>query len=171
MIDNSRSRFVFKHDWFELIEHEWEQFTVAHRDKKLRILEIGSFEGASTTWVLDHLMSHPESRMTAIDTWEGGMDHINGPTEDYDSFNEIEARFESNVAKCSEAHKLRVIKARSEDALMTLRKEGAIFDFIYIVSSFVIFEKDLISLVLIWSFLCSLTFTTLNGLGCLSRCN
>jgi predicted O-methyltransferase YrrM len=134
-INTDRSRFNFKHDWFKLIQDEWAKLTKPLLDRKLRILEIGSFEGASTTWILDNLMAHPESELTAVDSWEGGMDHLDTPTEVYDAFDEIESRFRSNVAKCAEVSKLRIMKARSDDALLTLRQEHARFDFIYIDAS------------------------------------
>jgi predicted O-methyltransferase YrrM len=130
-------RFDFKHDWFSLIRHEWAELTAPIRGQKLRILEVGCFEGASTTWMLDNLMSHPESNITAIDHFRGGMDHHDQPTESYDKFEAIEARFRSNVSKCAEVSKLRLIKASSDDGLLTLRNEGAHFDFIYIDASHV----------------------------------
>lgn len=49
----------------------------------------------------------------------------------------LESRFRSNISKCANMEKLRVIKARTEDGLIALRKEGAKFDFIYIDASHV----------------------------------
>ena len=102
------------------------------RGKKLQILEVGSFEGCSTTWVLDNLMSHPESRMTVIDTFEGGMEHQGSASYDIAG---LESRFRSNVSKCEHVGKLRTIVAKSDDALMDLRREDAHFDFIYLDAS------------------------------------
>ncbi len=104
------------------------------RGRKFDILEVGSFEGCSATWILDTLMNHSESRMTVIDTFEGGMEHQN--TAEYD-MPSIEDRFWSNVSKCEHVRKLRVMKARSEDALIDLKREGAGFDLIYIDASHV----------------------------------
>ncbi|MCJ1404219.1 hypothetical protein MMC11_007444 [Xylographa trunciseda] len=131
-----RSRYTFQHPWFELIRSDWEELTSSLRGQKLRILEVGSFEGASTTWILDNLMSHPESTMTAIDTFAGGMEHQVNPTNDY-GLASLENRFWSNVSKCEHVQKLHVIKAASDDALMALRREGPRFDFIYIDASHV----------------------------------
>ena len=100
----------------------------------MRILEIGAFEGASTTRILDNLMSHPESTMKVIDTFEGGMEHQN--TSEYELAS-LESRFRANVSKCEHASKLRVIKAHSDDALMALRQASSQFDFIYIDASHV----------------------------------
>ncbi|KAL8998114.1 MAG: hypothetical protein Q9188_006169 [Gyalolechia gomerana] len=132
--DDDRSRFSFQHDWFELIRPDWEKRTAHLRSRPLRILEIGSFEGASTTWILDHLMSHPRSVMTAIDTFQGGIEHRNQAADPY-QLSTLRERFNTNVAKCKEMAKLRVMQSRSDDALIRLRQDGSSFDFIYIDAS------------------------------------
>ncbi|KAL8819804.1 MAG: hypothetical protein Q9223_001841 [Gallowayella weberi] len=130
-----RGRFTFHHSWFDKeVLPEWEELTLPLRAKKVHILEVGSFEGASTTWLLDNLLTHPESTMTAVDTFEGGMEHQD--SELYD-INSLESRFRSNVNKCKHVDRLRVIKATSDDALLDLRREKARFDFIYIDASHV----------------------------------
>ena len=135
-VSTSRERFTFQNDWFDMIRDDWEELTRPLRGKKLNILEIGCFEGASTTWMLDHLMSHPDSRMTVIDTFEGGMEHrgANGSSVNY-NLGTLESRFRSNISKCKHVSKLRVVKSLSDDALLTLRQDKARFDFIYIDAS------------------------------------
>ncbi len=39
------------------------------------MVEIGSFEGRSTLWILENLLRHPDSRMHCIDTFAGGAEH------------------------------------------------------------------------------------------------
>ena len=58
----------FKYDWFTPIKATMEKW-VPKETKK--ILEIGSFEGLSTCWFMDHC---PDSTITCIDTFEGGED-------------------------------------------------------------------------------------------------
>lgn len=146
--DPERSRFSFQQgcEWFDMIRSDWEELTVSIRKEKLRILEVGAFEGASTTWILDNLMSHPESSLTVIDSFAGGMEHREeqqAPTPNGDSNGDqhnlasLESRFWSNVNKCRHVTKMRMIKAFSDDALMALRQERAGFDFIYIDASHV----------------------------------
>ena len=133
-----RQRFTFSHYWFDKwVCTDWERLTHHLRGTKLQILEIGSFEGASTTWILDNLMSHPESRLTSIDTFEGGMEHQETDTADQYNIATLESRFRSNVAKCDHVGKLQVMKATSDDALLELRRQGAKFDFVYIDASHV----------------------------------
>lgn len=147
--NKDRSRFSFQNQWFENMRPEWEQFTCSLRGKKLRILEIGAFEGASTTWILDNLMSHPESTMTVVDTFEGGMEHQN--TSEYE-LSSLESRFRANVSKCEHARKLRVMKAHSDDALPALKQESSQYDFIYIDASHVSIDV-LYDAVLCWRML------------------
>lgn len=133
-----RSRFTFQQHWFEYVRPEWEELTMSLRGKKLQILEVGAFEGASTTWILDNLMSHPESTMTVIDTFQGGMEHQdNFGHEDKYELASLEDRFRSNVSKCEHVQKLQIIKANSDQALLDLRRQSAMFDFIYIDASHV----------------------------------
>ncbi len=58
----------FTEDWFTQHIPVWEQMlpTLPARDK---FLEIGSFEGRATCWMLQHLS--PTGEMFCIDTWEG----------------------------------------------------------------------------------------------------
>ena len=158
-----QARFRFQQNWFELVRKDWERLTrPIRKDRQLQVLEIGSFEGASTTWMLDHLLDHPESTMVAVDTFQGGMEHQveDQPGEpaqaapstnksDVETSNHVAAdgvdyqlqslqeRFLGNVKQCKNFHKLRVIKALSQDALVMLLTERAAFDFIYIDGSHV----------------------------------
>ncbi|MCJ1278439.1 hypothetical protein MMC21_006256 [Puttea exsequens] len=135
---SDRSRFAFRFYWFdEFVRAQWEELTKPLRGKQVQVLEIGCFEGASTTWILDNLMSHSGSNLTSIDTFEGGMEHQKGDDANKYHCASLEARFRANVAKCERREQLVVMKARSDDALVELRGKGARFDFIYIDASHV----------------------------------
>ncbi|KAK2036067.1 SAM-dependent methyltransferase [Colletotrichum somersetense] len=137
-----RSRFNFQHRWFERTLDHWEERTRSLRGKKLRILEVGSFEGGSATWILDNLMSHPESTFITVDTFEGSMEFENDTYKDLAAYDipSLERRFRSNVAKCQHVDKLTIMKQSSLDALVALSHQGARFDFIYIDGSHVAFD-------------------------------
>lgn len=135
---SDRTRFIFRHHWFDdYVRADWERLMHPLRGKKLQVLEIGCFEGASTTWILDNLMSHPGSTLTSIDTFEGGMEHQEGDSASEYGLASLEDRFRANVAKCERADQLQIMKARSDDALLRLRGRDARFDFIYIDASHV----------------------------------
>ena len=132
-----RDRFNFQHRWFDAaIRADWEKLTSHLRDKKLQVLEIGCYEGASTTWMLDHLVKHPESSLTVVDTFEGGLEHQQTEKASEYDLSSLENRFWANVSKCQDyKQKLHVMKGNSDDALLALRKENKKFDFIYIDAS------------------------------------
>lgn len=137
-LPDARRKYTFQHYWFdEWVRADWEKHTHALQGQELQVLEIGAFEGASTTWILDNMMGHPKSTLTTIDTFQGGMEHQLADKIDEYNLSDIESRFRANVAQCEHAGKLKVIKARSDDALIALRGEGARFDFVYIDASHV----------------------------------
>lgn len=78
----------------------------------LRFLEIGCFEGRSLTWMMDHILTHPTSTMTAIDTFEGSVEN----TEEECRY--IYKHYQHNVSKFE--NRVRTIKGRSEDVLRTI---------------------------------------------------
>ncbi|KAI4137410.1 MAG: hypothetical protein L6R39_007307 [Caloplaca ligustica] len=136
--DPQRNRFLFQHTWFDdEIKPHWEAHTPHLRNKQLFILEIGCFEGASTTWLLDNLMSNRGSTMTTIDTFAGGMEHQDTDQVHKYDLNTLEQRFRSNVSRCSNSDRLTVMKMTSDEALLKLRREQASFNFIYIDASHV----------------------------------
>ena len=98
-LPSDRTKYAFRHYWFdEWVRGDWEQRIKPLHGKKLQVLEVGVYEGASTTWILDNLMSHPKSTLTSIDTFQDGMEHHEANSYDIDS---IEARFRANVSKSS----------------------------------------------------------------------
>lgn len=89
--------------------------------KSVRWLEVGSYEGRSAMWILDHLLlDKPGSSITCVDPWSEIWSHSNPQ----------EPLFNHNTAGDS-----RVVKRRglSRDVLPTLTKES--FHGIYIDGS------------------------------------
>jgi len=59
---------VFTQDWFSLAIPAWEKHIVpALKDKECMMLEIGSFEGRSALWSLEHFLTHPQSKIICCD--------------------------------------------------------------------------------------------------------
>lgn len=67
--------YIFTQDWFSqhipvLSEH------LGHlRDTPCKILEIGSYEGRSSVWFLENLLTHPDARIVCIDPCTGSVEH------------------------------------------------------------------------------------------------
>jgi predicted O-methyltransferase YrrM len=53
----------------------WERLMKPLLGKPLHVLQIGVFEGRSSEWLLDHVLTHPEATLTWIDSFEGGARH------------------------------------------------------------------------------------------------
>ena len=101
-----------------------------------RILEVGSYEGKSTTFIVECLGNINDLEIHCIDSWEGGIEHRQGePAES--NMREVEARFEHNmkiaINKSTRAVKLEVHRGLSKRELPKLVANGmqGYFDFIY----------------------------------------
>ncbi len=81
------SKFGDQHasEWIRVFDRE--QF----QNKKLQILEIGSWEGRSTTFFLHYF---PSAEITCVDTWKGSDEHSTD-----ENLKNIETLFDSNVAQ------------------------------------------------------------------------
>lgn len=92
----------------------WERWIAADVKKGL---EIGSFEGASAVWLMDH---RPELQLTCVDIFGPAFDDVTG---------EYEQRFERNVAEYGD--RITKLKGKSADVLKTLPRRKT-YDLIYI---------------------------------------
>jgi predicted O-methyltransferase YrrM len=103
--------------------------------KPTKFLEIGSFEGRSSCFIIDEQARDTPISLTCVDSWEGSPEH------DTTDMVQVEARFDKNIAQAIEqAAKdvtFRKMKSLSIDATALLLTEGkrGFFDFIYIDGS------------------------------------
>jgi len=102
----------FSRDWFSHNIESWRRWLAELAGRPgIRALEIGSFEGRATTWLLENVLTDETSRIDCVDPFR----------KDY------YRRFLSNVATWR--HRVTVHRGLSDKVLPTLK--GA-FDFIYI---------------------------------------
>jgi predicted O-methyltransferase YrrM len=92
----------------------------------VKALEIGCFEGMSTCWFLDNILTGENSTITVIDTFGGGYDHH----EKQIDFTDTEADFRRNTAR--HADRISVVKGVSQWKLRELRET---FDLVYVDGS------------------------------------
>lgn len=120
-------KYQFTTNWFEIHIPYWERNLSSLRGKTINVLEIGVFEGRSTTWIIEELFSSSESKLVAIDLFEsfwgdGGYDH--------------EKTFRENIAKSGKGEQVEIIKNNSFAALIKLNEQNQTkFDFIYVDGS------------------------------------
>ena len=126
--------YEFTNQWFEKTAKPlWSQ--IINQSKPEKILEIGSYEGASICYLIDTLSLHHDAfEINAIDTWDGGIEH----KEMKINMKLVEERFQKNtslaIKKSKKSIELITHKAKSINALSKLitSKKSGYFDFIYI---------------------------------------
>jgi predicted O-methyltransferase YrrM len=119
---------TFSKDWFS---HNIPNFEVCKSliPNNKNFLEIGSFEGRATCWMLENML-HEEGSITCIDTFQGSEEHSNL------ELGSLLNTFTHNVetaAKISQHY--RVMPMTSYEGLGRLINEHSLFDFIYIDGS------------------------------------
>ncbi|MFZ2469180.1 class I SAM-dependent methyltransferase [Parvibaculum sedimenti] len=135
-METSDNGYVFTAHWFEYnAKNLWERLIPQVKPQK--ILEIGSFEGASACYLIDKLGPEYPLEIHCIDSWEGGIEH---QTRGVD-MNSTEKLFHDNlrlaIAASPNPVDLVVHKERSDSALAKLLSAGkaGYFDFIYVDGS------------------------------------
>lgn len=105
----------FTQDWFSPHIPSWETILIpALAGRPCHALEIGSYEGRSMAWLMAHALTHPESRLTCVDSW---------------IFPEVEQRYDANAIETGAADRIRKCKGNSREVLRQVRGP---FDFIYV---------------------------------------
>jgi predicted O-methyltransferase YrrM len=133
------SPYDFTNNWFEsLAKVVWELFIP--QINPTRILEIGSYEGASTCYLIKKLADSKDIELHCVDTWQGGVEHQEGGGGETD-MSAVEKRFHHNtktaISEVKHAVQLVIHKEHSDIALSKLIAEGKqnYFDFIYVDGS------------------------------------
>ncbi len=128
------SDFEFTATWFdEKAKPIWDH--LIPELKPAKILEIGSYEGASACYLIETLGKTQDLEVHCIDTWAGSAEH-QGTSMDV-----VETLFNRNIktAKAKALHKVDVVvhKDASDISLARLLAQGKrnYFDFIYIDGS------------------------------------
>lgn len=131
-----RSGFDFTNEWFGADRRrEWKM--LFSQIDATRLLEIGSYEGASACFLIEHLAARHPVELHCIDTWQGGIEHREIGTD----MSGVEGRFDRNIALAQEraAHPVRFFKHKGPSLpwLAKLIAAGLSnrFDFIYVDGS------------------------------------
>lgn len=125
--------YEFSSDWFGQYVAVWN--VVLPDLNPSKILEVGSYEGRSTCYMLEKLSERHSIEIYCVDPW------IVGDEDDKDLMRQVEQRFDKNIAIGLQKakHPSRVVKRRgfSHDVLPRLLAEGhgGTFDFIYVDGS------------------------------------
>lgn len=127
--------YIFTQNWFLNTKSIWDE--IIPKIKPRNILEVGSFEGASTCYLIETTSHFQPIEVHCIDTWEGGVEH---KTQDF-NMKSVEQRFDHNIQIAISESKNKVDfkkhKGSSDVELSRLIAEGKsnYFDFVYIDGS------------------------------------
>ena len=128
--------YQFTNNWFEVAaKGVWDW--MIPQFKPVRILEIGSYEGAATCYLIENFSKTDRLEIRCIDTWEGSVEH----KADGIDMSEVEKRFHHNtkLANSLTGNNAQVIvhKGYSDAVMAILLSSGheGYFDFIYIDGS------------------------------------
>jgi predicted O-methyltransferase YrrM len=119
--------YNFSVDWFSANVTEWKKFLTGY-GTPIKALEIGSFEGLSTVWMLENVLTHEDSHITCIDPFTGSDEHTS------DQKLNLYERFKRNVIDNFPEKKVTIIREYSDSALAQLGLEGhgGEYDIMYI---------------------------------------
>ena len=93
----------FSFDWTSWHFPNWFGLLEPYRTRRLRVLEIGSWEGRSALFFLNYL---PLARLTCIDTFAGGQEHRRTRANPRMPFlRTVEPRFDANTAAFEPPHR------------------------------------------------------------------
>jgi predicted O-methyltransferase YrrM len=93
--------YAFSSDWAQHFVRNASAHLMHLAGQPIVYLEVGVFEGRSGCWMLDHVLTHPDSRYIGVDAW-GWADGA-------------EERARSNLA--SHGRRVTLVKGASEDVL------------------------------------------------------
>lgn len=93
----SSLEYNFTNTWFNEIENTGVWDSLFAQLKPTRVLEIGCFEGRSTSYLIEKLASCRDIEVHCVDTWERGEDvyALNGLIEH--EWTAVEERFHHNI--------------------------------------------------------------------------
>ena len=135
----------FSNTWFDGSIELWIDLlsSLKATGRALDLLEVGSWEGRSSAFLLSYL---PTARLTAVDTWAGGIEHQERP-----DLATLEQRFDHNVS----AFRDRLVKRKGFSSIVLAElaaQDRECFDFVFIDGSH--FADDvMIDAVLGWQLL------------------
>jgi predicted O-methyltransferase YrrM len=126
--------YKFTQDWFHWAPELWEKL-IPLLPERMAFLELGSFEGRSTVWIVENMMQDG-GFIDCVDTWAGGEEH------EVLDMGGVEKSFDHNVKlitgkfKNREVNKYKGTSAqRLAHFLIEDPEDYSIYDFIYIDAS------------------------------------
>lgn len=111
--------YQFATDWFSFNIPIWKHVLRKFiGSPNLSFLEVGSWEGRSTCWLLDNILTDESSTITCIDTFQGSIEHI--PMGLGENLQSLEAVFDHNIQQTGKAKQVTKLVGFSQALLRQL---------------------------------------------------
>jgi predicted O-methyltransferase YrrM len=125
------ARYDFTTDWFTAAQPSWHRLLDPLAGVPgLRFIEVGVFEGRSTVWLLDHVLTARTARLDCVDPFVWPMSAGRPASV---RMRDVKRRFHRNVAASGASSKVRLIEGRSDTALAGLPPDS--YDCVYVDGS------------------------------------
>jgi len=135
--------YQFSEDWFSGNVPIWTYYLSRYVNMpEIKALEIGSWEGMSTCYLLDNILTHDTARLTCLDIWSpqpvpaialDEKDVRYFSTYDRNYFKSVEDRFDANINKTKAQYKVKKMVGLSQNLVRLLPLNY--YDFIHIDGS------------------------------------
>lgn len=93
--------------------------------KPMKALQIGAYTGDASVWLYENLLSHPDSVLVDVDTWEGSDE----PLHHEMNWSTVENLYDSKTKQGQEENKIIKYKGTSDDFFKNNKET---YDFIYV---------------------------------------
>jgi len=122
------NRYKYTKDWFLYSEIKKNILQFVDTALEHRILEIGCYEGLSSVFFADNLLTNPTSTLTCVDPFL----RIDNNDHEYLLLNNEECNFDYNMSVCDNSNKITIHKITSDEFF---KSNTNIYNFIYIDGS------------------------------------
>lgn len=114
-------------NWFETngAKQNFEFFLEGMKDAPVTMLQVGAFTGDASKWLLEHVLTNPDSVLVDVDTWGGSDEEAHEKLD----FSEVEKIYDEKVSNFKNIRKYKMTSEEFFD------KNDRIYDFIYIDGS------------------------------------
>jgi len=112
-------------NWFEITAKPYfEKHLLPLAGTKLRALQIGAYTGDASVWLLENVLTHEESKLFDVDTWQGSDEEVH---KDFD-WPDVEKVYDEKVAPYGD----KVVKNKMTSVDFLINNTPPKYDFIYI---------------------------------------
>lgn len=94
-MNSNKNTYQFTQDWFSHNIKVFEIYLEHYKNKKCNFLEIGTFEGRSAIWMLENILTNPDSKLTCVDP--GYPEYIDRLKSNLSYFNNVKLIQKPNI--------------------------------------------------------------------------